>query len=152
LTVETYIGRPVMVMPNTSPPSSPHIVLYDGVCALCHQVVRFVLKRDRSRVFYFAPLQGETAAKLRQQYPQIPSGLNTMVYVEDGRVHLRSKGFLHAAIHLPYPWRIAGWFRWMPAFLTDPFYWIVAKTRYRLFGRFDSCQLPTDDERARFLP
>jgi len=129
----------------------PRIVLYDGVCGLCSRTVRWLMKRDGG-AFHYAPLQGETAARLRARHPRIPEQLDSVVYVEADRVHLRSKVFLHAARHLTRPWRWAWHFRWLPAFLLDPFYWLVAKLRYRLFGKFDSCKLPTTDERAKLLP
>lgn len=129
----------------------PRIVLYDGVCGLCSKTVRWLMKRDRG-AFHYAPLQGETAAALRARHPRIPEQLDSVVYVEDGRVHLRSKVFLYAARWLTRPWRWAWYVRWIPAFLLDPFYWVVAKLRYRLFGKFDACTLPTTDERAKLLP
>ncbi len=129
----------------------PRIVLYDGVCGLCNRTVRWLMKRDRGRLWY-APLQGETAATLRARHPRIPVALDSVVLVEDGRVHLRSKVFLHAARHLSRPWRWAYALRWLPGFLLDPLYWLVAKLRYRLFGKYDTCRLPSTDERDRLLP
>jgi predicted DCC family thiol-disulfide oxidoreductase YuxK len=129
----------------------PRIVLYDGVCGLCSRTVRWLMRRDGGSLWY-APLQGETAAQLRALHPRIPVKLDSVVLVEDGRVHLRSKVFLHAARHLRRPWRWAYAFRWMPGFLLDPMYWVVAKLRYRIFGKFDACTLPTTDERAQLLP
>jgi predicted DCC family thiol-disulfide oxidoreductase YuxK len=139
----------VAAVPEPALPSP--IVLYDGVCGLCGKTVRWLMKRDRGR-FWYAPLQGETADRLRALHPRIPTELDSVVLVEDGHVYLRSKVFLHAARHLTRPWRWAYPFRWFPAFLLDPFYWLVAKLRYRLFGKYDACRLPTADERARFLP
>lgn len=129
----------------------PRIVLYDGVCGLCNKTVRWLMKRDGGN-FWYAPLQGETAAALREKHPRIPRELDSVVFVEDGRVHLRSKVFLYAARHLGWPWKIAYAFRWIPAFLLDWMYWIVAKLRYRIFGKYDACTLPTKDERAKLLP
>ncbi|HVV83288.1 MAG TPA: DCC1-like thiol-disulfide oxidoreductase family protein [Kofleriaceae bacterium] len=127
------------------------IILYDGVCGLCAKAVRFLIQRDRGRVHY-APLQGETAERLRALHPRIPTRVETVVLVDRGKVYLRSKAFLHVARHLTRPWRWAYAFRWLPAFLLDPFYWLVAKVRYRLFGKYDTCRLPTSSERARLLP
>ena len=129
----------------------PHIVLYDGVCGLCAKSVRWLIKRDRGRIHY-APLQGETAARLRAIHPRIPVKLESVVLVDEGKVYVRSKAFLHVSRHLTRPWRWTYAFRWMPAFLLDPFYRLVAALRYRLFGKHDSCQLPTTSERARLLP
>lgn len=127
-------------------------MLYDGVCGLCHRTVAWLLKRDREKQFHFAPLQGATAARLRELYPDIPTDLDTVVYVEDGRVHVRAKAFLYAARHLPRPWRWAYHVRWLPRFLVNPFYWLVARTRYRIFGKLDACQVPDVADRSRLLP
>jgi len=132
-------------------PLPPRIVLYDGVCGLCNRTVRWLLRRDRGRLWY-APLQGPTAARLRERHPRIPATLSSVVLVEDGRVHLRSKAFLYLARHLTRPWRWLWWLRWIPGLLLDPGYWLVAALRYRLFGKYDSCRLPGDDQRAQLLP
>ncbi len=132
-------------------PLPPRIILYDGVCGLCARTVRWLIAHDRGLLWY-APLQGETAARLRALHPRIPTELSSVVLVEDGRVHLRSKVFLHVARHLTRPWRWLYAFRWFPALLADPMYRLVASTRYRLFGTYDACRLPTTAERARLLP
>jgi predicted DCC family thiol-disulfide oxidoreductase YuxK len=143
----------VAPLPAQEPQPLPaRIVLYDGVCGLCHRAVAFLLERDRERAFHFAPLQGDTAARLRALHPEIPTELSTVVYVDGGRVHLRGKAFLHMARHLPRPWRWGYHLRWIPSFLIDPFYWVVARTRYRLFGKHDTCKVPDAPDRARLLP
>lgn len=127
------------------------IVLYDGVCGLCQRSVQFLLARDRRQLWY-APLQGETAAALRAIHPEIPATLESVVLVDDGRVYLRSKAFLHVARYLTAPWRWAYHLRWLPAFLLDLGYRLVARVRYRIWGKYDACRLPTSDERAQLLP
>lgn len=129
-----------------------HVVLYDGVCGLCSKTVRWLMKRDVRGALWFAPLQGDTAAALRQRHPEIPQELETVVYVSEGRVFMRSKVFLHAARHLTRPWRWLYGFRWLPAFLLDLLYRFIARIRYRVWGKFDTCQLPSTAERARLLP
>lgn len=134
----------------TTPAPPPPIVLYDGTCGLCHRSVRWLLRRDRGRLRY-APLQGETAAALRTHLP-IPTELASVVLVDGDRVYLRSKVFLHAARHLTRPWRWAYALRWLPAWPLDLGYRLVARVRYRLFGRYDTCQRPTAAETAQLLP
>lgn len=127
------------------------IVLYDGVCGLCHRSVRFLIAHDRGGALRFAPLQGETADALRRIHPDLPRGLDSVILVSGGRVYRRTRAFLEAARHLDRPWRWMYALRWL-AVLGDPLYWLVARLRYRVFGRFDACALPTTDERARLLP
>lgn len=128
----------------------PPIVLYDGVCGLCHRAVAWLVKRDGGQLHY-APLQGTTADALRARFP-IPTTLDSVILIDGERMFVRSKMFLHVARYLTRPWRWAYAFRWLPGFLLDPFYWVVAKLRYRVFGRHDTCQIPTTDQRARMLP
>lgn len=129
------------------------ILLYDGTCGLCDKSVKWILAHERDHELRFAPLQGETAAALRAQYPVIPTTLSTMVLVADGVARVRSKGILYSAKHLRAPWRWAYAVRWMPAFLMDLGYRFIAAIRYRVWGHVDpACQIPTAETRARFLP
>lgn len=127
------------------------LVLYDGVCGLCDRSVRWLLRRDARGLLRFAPLQGETAAALRAVYPSIPREISTVVYIREGRLHLRVKAFLYLAWHLRWPWRLAWWFRWLPGFLVDLPYRAVAPLRYRIFGKKEACTLPAPEQRERFL-
>ena len=130
----------------------PRIVLYDGVCGLCHRTVKLLLRLDRRRAFRFAPLQGETAARLKALHAEIPADLDSVVYVEEGRVHLRSRAFVMAARHLPYPWKLGYALRFIPARLADVLYNLVARVRYRVFGKYDECRLPSAEDRQCLLP
>jgi predicted DCC family thiol-disulfide oxidoreductase YuxK len=131
--------------------NDPPLVLYDGVCGLCSRSVRFLIKRDRDRALRFAPLQGETAARMRERHPQIPATLESVVLIEGDRVHLRSKAFLHVSRYLTRPWRWGWYLRWMPGFLLDLGYRLIARFRYRIWGKSDTCELPAPEERERFL-
>lgn len=127
------------------------IVLYDGTCGLCSKSVRWLLAHERDHELRFAPLQGETAAALRVRFPEIPETLESVVLVDGGRARLRSKAFLYAARHLRAPWRWMYGLRWVPAFLLDLGYRVIAKLRHRIWGRVDLCDLPAPEHRARFL-
>ncbi len=128
------------------------IVLYDGVCALCNRATTWILDHDVNRAFHFAPLQGETAAHLRQLHPEIPDGLETIVLVEDGRVHRRSKAIIHIARHLGRPWRWGYGARWVPAPILDLVYRLVAAVRYRIWGTYEVCRALASEDRSRLLP
>ncbi|MGE3544494.1 MAG: thiol-disulfide oxidoreductase DCC family protein [Kofleriaceae bacterium] len=128
------------------------IVLYDGVCGLCARSVRWILHHERDHELTFAPLQGPTAEALRSRWPQIPAAIDTVVFIESGRVHVRSKAFLHLASHLRAPWRWMHALRWVPGFLPDLGYRVIAAVRYRVWGKADTCELPAPEQRARFLP
>jgi predicted DCC family thiol-disulfide oxidoreductase YuxK len=144
----------VVTDPTPQPPASlpPFIVLYDGVCGLCSRSVAWLSARDRERRLKFAPLQGETAARLRALHPGIPPGLDSVVYLEPGGLHVRSKAFLHASRHLDPPWRWAYGFRWLPGMPLDLVYRLVARVRYRVWGRYDACRVPGGADKGQFLP
>ncbi len=137
--------------PTPDGPPLP-ILLYDGSCGLCHASVRFILRRERNARIQFAALDSETAAALRKARPTIPATSDTVVLVTPTAIHLRSRAFFHVSRELRAPWRWMSVFRFLPAFLTDLPYRLIAALRYRIWGRADACSLPSPDERARFLP
>ncbi len=131
------------------------LILFDGVCGLCDHLVQWLLRKDTHGVLKYAPLQGETAEALRQRHEEIPRDLDTVVFVErrDGGevITLRSRAVFSMLRAIDtYP--ILRAFRVLPAPLTDLGYRFVAAIRYRVFGKLDTCRVPTPDERARFLP
>jgi len=129
-----------------------HVLFYDGVCAMCNGIVKGVLRNDKQRIFYFAPLQGETAELARTLHPDFPTEIETVVYLRRGEVFLRSRAAALAAQELPYPAKALSWVRFLPVWLTDFFYGIGARVRYRVFGKYEHCPLPPPEDRGRFLP
>ena len=107
--------------------------------------MRWLLRHDARGLLRFAPLQGVTVDALRATHPGIPRDLASVVYLRAGRVHLRSKAFLTLAWHLRWPWRALYGLRWIPAFLGDIPYRIVASRRHRIVRtRDDACTLPRE--------
>ena len=133
----------------------PRLVLYDGVCGFCNGAVRWLLERDHDGRLHFAPLQGETAAALRQRHPEIPEDIDTMLFVEidgDGeRIHLRSAAVFQVLEEIGGPWRRIALLRWLPRPIADAAYRLFARYRYRIFGKLDECIVPEPAERARFV-
>lgn len=130
----------------------PDVLFYDGVCAMCNGIVKAMLRWDRDKRFYFAPLQGETAELARRLHPDFPREVETVVYVRRGEVLLRSRAAAWAMSEMPHPVKVLSWARFLPRWLTDFLYGIVARVRYRVFGKYDHCPLPPEGDRARFLP
>jgi predicted DCC family thiol-disulfide oxidoreductase YuxK len=129
-----------------------HIVFFDGVCGLCDKTVRFLLRHDRHDRLRFAPLQGETARRVLPPLGGRPEDLDTIyVVTADGRLLQRSRAVLFATVALGGAWVLLGALRIVPRPLADLVYRFVARVRYRVFGRFDTCSIPTPEERARFL-
>ena len=135
--------------------SFERLVLFDGVCGFCDRAVRWLLAHDRAGRLRYAPLQGATAARLRERHAEIPVDTETLVYVDASsgseRVYLRSEGIFRLCAELDRGWRGLAWLRWLPRGLTDRVYAAFVRRRYRLFGKLDACRVPEPHERARFL-
>ena len=136
-------------------PNFERLVLFDGVCGFCETAVQWLLEHDRDGHLQFAPLQGETARRLRARHPEIPSGLDSLVYVEvlEGheRVLLRTAAVVAVCRTLPRTPLWAGFLGALPLPLADFFYRIFARLRYGIFGKRDVCRVPDVGERQRFL-
>jgi predicted DCC family thiol-disulfide oxidoreductase YuxK len=127
------------------------ILFFDGVCGLCNWSIDFVLKRDRGGKFQFAPLQGETARTLLT--PVDVEDLNTLVLWVGGRTDRKSAAVVRVLWQLGPGWQILGTLLWLiPLPLRNLAYTLVARNRYQLFGKKDTCRLPTPSERVKFLP
>jgi predicted DCC family thiol-disulfide oxidoreductase YuxK len=133
-----------------------HLLLYDGTCGICHRTVQWILAADPEGRFCFAPLQGATAAAVRRRHPELPTDLDSVIYVE------REAGAEHAYARSDAVFRIAarldrapawiGWAARLPRWLTDLGYRALAWNRHRLSRALGACPLPSDATRARFLP
>ena len=133
------------------------IILYDGVCGLCNGFVAFVWPRDRQRQFRFAPLQGATARSILARHGRDATALDTVIVVVDPdgateRLLDRSTAGLYVLARLGGGWRIlATLLGWLPRPLLDLAYRVLARNRYRLFGRLDACPVPGPEHRERFI-
>jgi predicted DCC family thiol-disulfide oxidoreductase YuxK len=131
------------------------ILFYDGTCALCHRAVKFVLRHDREgQLFHFAPLGGERF--LGKIPPEQRAGLpdSVVLRTKDGRLLVRSDAFLYICKRIGGGWKIlAGALRLIPKPVRDHGYDLVARVRYRIFGRTeDWCPLIPAELRRRFEP
>ncbi len=127
------------------------IIVFDAQCLLCSGWVRFLLRHDRRAVFRFASIQGATGRTLLKQAGLQVDGLQTLLLV-DGERHWQHTAAILRVLHaLGWPWRLA-WAGWLvPAPLRDAVYRWVARHRYRIFGRTETCLLPPPDHATRFL-
>ena len=132
------------------------VVFYDGVCGLCNGFVRFLLKVDGRGRLRFAPLQGETAAGLMKN-GRLSTEMTSVVLVrhlgEPGEtIWTKSAAVTRILMAVGGIWKIYGLGLIVPRWLGDPLYDFIARRRYRLFGKFDSCPMPRPDVKDRFLP
>lgn len=133
-----------------------HLVLYDGLCGLCDRSVQFILRHDRKDRFRFATLQGETGAALARKHGFDPEELSSFVLILDHdtpseRAMRRGKAGLRVLWELGGLWKLIGWKHVFPGWLVDPFYSLVAKNRYKVFGKLEACRIPSPAERAKFV-
>ncbi len=135
----------------------PVIVLYDGLCGFCDGAVQWLLARDRRGALRFAPLQGETAAAIRERHPEWPEDLDSIVVVwsegAEERIAWYAAAAWRALSALDGAWALlarAGTF--VPRAIADAGYRFVARHRLRVAGRRNTCRVPTPAERERFLP
>jgi predicted DCC family thiol-disulfide oxidoreductase YuxK len=126
------------------------IVLFDGVCNLCSGSVQFIIRRDPGARFRFASLQSPVGERLRAELGINPA-LDSVFLVEDGRWYKESDAALRIAHGLGGPWKLLGIFRLIPRLLRDRAYRLIARNRYRWFGKMEACWLPTPELRGRFL-
>ena len=132
------------------------ILLYDGTCGFCDRIVQFVLRHDKKKFFRFAPLQGDFAKEAMARHGENASDLNTMGLVldpsgPDERILLRGRAALTTLSILGGFWSVPGVLRFLPRGLIDFGYNLVARNRYRIAGRLDSCRVPSAEDRARFI-
>ncbi len=133
-----------------------HLILYDEACGLCNGMIRFVLRRDTQAVFNFASLQSATGQSILRRFGLDTENLTTFYVVTDYRsesLSLLAKG--RAALFVMSTLKIGGvWFqvlRILPRWMLDFGYELVARNRYRVFGRMDSCFSPSGEFRERFI-
>jgi predicted DCC family thiol-disulfide oxidoreductase YuxK len=132
------------------------VLLYDGVCALCNRLVRSLIRRDKQAVFRFTPLEGSLGRELlaRHNLHTPPDGIVLITHALTPAEHIfhRSTAVAQALQQLGNPWRLYGKvLAATPHFLREPVYKLIASHRYRIFGRYDTCPLPTQSERCRIL-
>ncbi len=127
------------------------IVVFDAQCLLCNGWVKFLLAHDHQRVFQFASIQGERGKALLRESGLSVETLQTLLLVDGNRSWQHTAAIFRVLHALGGPWRLA-WLAWLiPAPLRDAAYRLIARNRYRLFGRSPTCLLPPADSAGRFL-
>lgn len=144
-------------MSRVAPPAATRaVIVFDGVCVICNGWVRFLLRHDRRRRYRFAAMQGDAGRALLAQHGLDPDDPISFLLVEydlasTPRVSTDTTAIRRVIAGLGGLWRVAHLATLLPAFVRDPLYRLVARNRYRLFGRHDACMVPSPEERVRFL-
>lgn len=126
------------------------VILFDGVCNLCNSFVRFVIRRDRKNRFVFASLQSAEAERLLTGYSE-SGNLKTIILVEGPKIYVRSDAVLRILRHLSGGWQILYGLVILPRFIRDGVYRLIAKKRYRWFGKREECMVPGPEIMNKFL-
>ena len=127
------------------------IILFDGVCNLCNFWVNFVLKRDQKNLFLFAPLQSKAGQELLSKFNLSTTDFDTFILINGDSFQTKSDAAISIASN------IVGWPKILligkiiPRFLRNFIYDLIANNRYKIFGKRESCRVPTTDEKERFL-
>ncbi|MGE7368017.1 thiol-disulfide oxidoreductase DCC family protein [Neorhizobium sp. NPDC001467] len=140
---------------NTQKPSGPHsqgpIIVFDAECVLCSANAQFVLRHDHGHRFRLASMQGEVGAALYRHFGIDPADPETMIVVEGGRALRDSEAVLAIYDGLGWPWKALTGLRLVPRGLRDPLYRLIARNRYRIFGKRQTCWVPSREHADRML-
>ena len=127
------------------------IILFDGVCNFCSFWVNFVIKRDKNDIFRFAALQSETGEKYLKKFRLNITDPDTFVLIEGKEYFIKSTAALKVA------WELKSWLKisypliFLPISFRDFLYDLIAKNRYKIFGKKDVCRIPTAEEKMKFI-
>lgn len=126
------------------------VIFFDGVCNLCNASVMFIIKRDRYKHFKFSSLQSDFAAKTLPESLTKRASLQSLVLL-DNKILVKSTAALTIAKKLSGLWPVFYVFVVIPPFIRHSVYDLIAKNRYRWFGKKDQCMIPTPELKERFI-
>jgi predicted DCC family thiol-disulfide oxidoreductase YuxK len=135
---------------QNSPEDNP-VILFDGVCNLCSSTVQFVIKNDKNQRFSFASLQSHYGLKLLANFNLSNKELNSFILHKDGKIFTRSTGALMVARELNTPWSWLYFLMIIPAPVRNFVYSLIAKNRYKWFGKKEACWIPSPNLKSRFF-
>ncbi|MEL6305418.1 MAG: thiol-disulfide oxidoreductase DCC family protein [Bacteroidota bacterium] len=128
------------------------LILFDGVCNLCNGAIQFVIKRDKKDTFRYAALQSDIGTQLMQERGIDPSKMDSIILIEPGVAYFsKSDAALRIGQDFGGLWKALALLTWIPRPIRDGIYDLIAKNRYRWFGRKDACMIPTPELQAKFL-
>jgi len=127
------------------------VIIFDGVCNLCNGAVNFIIDRDTSANFQFAPMQSASATKILATLNLSRNNFDSIILIENGKFYIKSTAALRICKKLGALWPLLYIFILIPRTIRDYFYDIVAKNRYQWFGKREKCILPNAEIESRFL-
>jgi predicted DCC family thiol-disulfide oxidoreductase YuxK len=127
------------------------VILFDGVCNYCNGMVNFLIRHDLKKILRFAALQSKAGQEFLQQYQLPTTAFDTFILIEQGKVYKRSSAALRLYNKLPWYWKWTQVFWIVPRFLRDAVYNLIARNRYKWFGKKEECMIPKEEVRSLFL-
>jgi predicted DCC family thiol-disulfide oxidoreductase YuxK len=127
------------------------VILFDGVCNLCNGFVQFVLKRDKNKTFQFASLQSKYGIELSAYFNLPTANPETIVLYDGKKILTESDAVIKIASSLNGVWKSTIVFNLIPYFIRNWIYRLIARNRYRLFGKKNQCMVPTENIKNRFM-
>ena len=125
--------------------------LFDGVCVLCSRGVQYTLRHEKAPSILFVAIQSEKGRALAQSHDLDPDDPTTFLFIENGVALEKSDAVIALSRHLRGPVALIPNFRFLPKTLRDAAYSFVARNRYAMFGKTETCYLPSPDQRERFV-
>lgn len=127
------------------------IILFDGVCNFCNASINFIIDHDPEKRFTFAPLQSKIGQDILRKFNKNTEDFDSVILLKNNTLYQKSDAALEITKYLSGFWKYLTIFKIFPTFFLNFFYDIIAKNRYRIFGKMDSCRIPTSELRERFL-
>ena len=127
------------------------VILFDGVCNLCNGLVNWILDRDKKNMFTFASLQSNFGMETIKKLNLAANYMDTVVYLDKDKSYIESSAILHIFKDLGGIYSLFFIFMIIPSFIRNFFYRILARNRYKWFGKQDTCRVPTPGLKSKFL-
>ncbi|WP_091314118.1 thiol-disulfide oxidoreductase DCC family protein [Flavobacterium terrigena] len=132
-------------------PKDKKIILFDGVCNYCNDKINFIIKNDKQDIFRFVALQSETGQKIIK-YLGIDNSIDSIVLYEPGYAYfIKSEAVFRIIKHLSSGVKILLFFNFIPISIKNVFYDLIAKNRYNWYGKKESCMIPTEEVKRKFI-
>ena len=128
------------------------LIIYDGVCVFCSGFIHWVYKNNHGKDIFFTTMQAKYGQEIAEHFGIDPSNYDTIIYAKNGTAHFKSDAILHIMSELKQPWPIVKYaYAIFPHPIRDMIYNLIARNRYKLFGKAQQCIIPDKQVAARML-
>ena len=135
---------------QNSIPQNTQLILFDGVCNFCNASINFIIDHDPEKHFKFAPLQSDLGQSILTQFGKNTNDFDSVILLKNNQLYQKSEAAIEIVKHLSGAWKYLAVFGILPTSLLNFFYDIIAKNRYRIFGKTETCRMPTPELKERF--